>query len=96
VFVAHSLSSKKRVRQNARRRALNRARRTALRTRVRKCQELLQRGDAAAAPEVLRQASEALDRAANRRTIHRNAAARRKSRLAKKVNAMKAKGGSGA
>ncbi len=89
--MAHSLSSKKRVRQNARRRALNRARRTALRTRVRKCQEALQRGDTAAAPELLRAAGKALDRAANLGTVHRNAAARRKSRLAKRLNALQRK-----
>lgn len=91
--MAHSLSARKRVRQNARRRALNKARRSALRTKVRKCADALQGGDPAAAESALREATRALDRAANRGTVHRNAAARRKSRLARRLNALKAKAG---
>lgn len=87
--MAHSLSSKKRIRQNATRRARNRARRSALRGKLRKSNEALLRATPGDAETVLRTTAQALDRAANQRTLHRNAAARRKSRLARRVNALK-------
>jgi len=88
--MAHSLSAKKRVRQNEKRRARNRARRAQLKTKLRKCTEVLARGTGDAAATACREAGRALDRAAGARTIHRNAAARRKSRLARRLNALKA------
>lgn len=87
--MAHSLSSKKRIRQNVRRRARNRARRTILKTHIRRCRDELQRGTVESADSAFRQACGALDRAAGRGTIHRNAAARRKSRLGQRLNAIK-------
>lgn len=89
--MAHSLSSKKRIRQNLKRRARNRARRTALKTRIRHCRKELLRGTVDSAGGALRDACQALDQAAGRGTIHRNAAARRKSRLAKRLNVVKLK-----
>ena len=94
--VAHSLSSKKRVRQNARREALNRARRSSLRSGLRKCTESFARGTPQEAEQQVLAACKRLDREANRGTLHRNAAARRKSRLAKRLNALKQKAGGGA
>ena len=91
--MAHSLSSKKRVRQNLRRRALNRSRRSALRTQLRKCTDLLGKGSLEPTEAAIRQAIRTLDREANRGTLHRNAAARRKSRLARRLNALKSKAG---
>lgn len=89
--MAHSLSSKKRIRQNEKRRARNRARRSALKTRLRTVADALGKSDAAAAEKRFREACKLLDREADRGLIHRNAAARRKSRLAARVNALKAK-----
>lgn len=89
--MAHSLSSKKRIRQNVKRRALNRARTSALRSKLRSCRELLLRGTVEQAEQACREAAQVLDREANRRTLHRNAAARRKSRMARRLNAMKQK-----
>lgn len=89
--MAHSLSSKKRIRQNVRRRAVNRARRSALRTKLRKSNEALARGTPEDAERVIRETCQTLDREASRRTLHRNAAARRKSRLARRLNATKQK-----
>lgn len=89
--MAHSLSAKKRIRQNVRRRGLNRARRSTLRTKLRKCGDLLARGSADAAAGAIRETCQTLDREANRGTLHRNAAARRKSRLARRLNALKQK-----
>jgi small subunit ribosomal protein S20 len=88
--VAHSLSAKKRIRQNVRRRTLNRARRSLLKSKLRKCSDLLLRGKPEEAESSCRATIRALDRAANQRTLHRNAAARRKSRLARRLNALKA------
>ncbi len=89
--MAHSLSAKKRIRQNEKHRARNRARRTTLKTRVRRCRDELQRGSVESAESTFRRACGALDRAASQHTIHRNAAARRKSRLARRLNAIKEK-----
>ena len=89
--MAHSLSSKKRNRQNVVRRTRNRARRSTLRTELRKCGEVLTHGAAADVENVVRETCQALDREANRGTLHRNAAARRKSRLARRLNAVKQK-----
>jgi small subunit ribosomal protein S20 len=89
VFVAHSLSSKKRIRQNARRRVLNRGRTTALKTKLRKCEDALAHGQAQDAETAIRTAIKTLDREADRGTVHRNAAARRKSRLARRLTNVK-------
>lgn len=89
--MAHSLSAKKRIRQNEKRNARNRARRTTLKSKIRKCREELLRGTPESAGDSLCEATRALDRAAARGTIHRNAAARKKSRLARRHNAMRAK-----
>ncbi len=88
--MAHSLSAKKRIRQNEKRRMVNRGRRSALKSCLRKSTEVLTAGkDVPAAEKATRDASRAIDQAAAKGTLHRNAAARRKSRLAKKLNALK-------
>jgi small subunit ribosomal protein S20 len=89
--VAHSLSSKKRIRQNVKHRALNRGRKTVLKSKLRKVQDAQASGNVAAAESSCVAACKALDRAADQRTIHRNAAARRKSRMARRLNALKGK-----
>jgi small subunit ribosomal protein S20 len=89
--VAHSLSAKKRIRQNTKRRAINRGRRSNLKTRLRTCDETLQHGKVPEAESAVCAACKTLDREANRGTLHPNAAARRKSRLARRVNALKNK-----
>lgn len=89
--MAHSLSAKKRVRQNARRRARNQARRSALKTRVRQANRMIAAGKLVEATDSLRRACALLDRSAAKGLIHRNAAARRKSRLARKLNALRQK-----
>lgn len=90
--MAHSISSRKRVRQNETRRQRNRARVSVLKGKIKSAREVLARGNAADAEKTLKEAVRALDREANRGTLHRNAAARRKSRLARKLNALKARG----
>jgi len=89
--VAHSLSAKKRVRQNRKRRAINRARKSQVKTQIKHFEAALKSGDLQAATEQFRLAVKKLDKVASTSTMHKNTAARKKSRLAKKLNALKAK-----
>jgi small subunit ribosomal protein S20 len=89
--VAHSLSAKKRVRQNAKRRLLNRDRKREIRLELKKIQSVITAGDKKSAAEELKKAQKTIDRISVRGGIHKKTAARRKSRLAKQVNALNAK-----
>lgn len=82
----------KRMRQNAKRAARNKSRSTAIKSQVRKVLDAVGHKDAAAADKAFREAAQILDRSALRHALHRNTAARRKSRLAKRVNALKTAG----
>jgi small subunit ribosomal protein S20 len=90
-FVAHSLSAKKRMRQNVKRQAINKARKTQLKTKTRAFSEALASGDKAKAAEALRATIKKADQIAAKGTLHKNAANRKKSRLQKKLNALLAK-----
>lgn len=74
-------SAKKRLRQDGERRDRNRADRTQVRTIVKKVRKSVEEGNIAAAEESLRLAARKLDQAGATNLIHRNAAARTKSRL---------------
>jgi small subunit ribosomal protein S20 len=89
--VAHSLSAKKRVRQNEKRRVINRARKSRIKTRIKQFETALLGTDAKAAAEQFRLVAQQLDKVASTSTMHKNTAARKKSRLAKRLNALKAK-----
>jgi small subunit ribosomal protein S20 len=89
--VAHSLSAKKRVRQNAKRNEINRARKSQIKTQIKRFEAALGSGDAKAAAEQYRLVAQKLDKVASTSTMHKKTAARKKSRLAKKLNALKAK-----
>jgi len=93
--VAHSLSAKKRVRQNARRKTLNRSRRSQVKTQVKRLETTLSEGNVAAAEEQFRATVKRLDKAGTTSTMHKKTAARKKSRLARKLNALKAKQAAG-
>lgn len=84
-----SKSAKKRLRQNIARRARNRSIKSAMRTQCRKVGEAVQAGDAAQAETEFRLAVKKIDRAGARKIIHRNAAARMKSRMSAKIKAVK-------
>jgi small subunit ribosomal protein S20 len=80
-------SAKKRVRQNEKRRAINRSNRSSLRTQIKKLRTALGAGDAATtAPELLNPTVAAIDKAVNKGLLHKNTAARYKSRLTGHVN----------
>jgi small subunit ribosomal protein S20 len=76
-----SLSAKKRARQNLKNRAVNRATKSMLKTEVRKVVATAAGTDKAAAVAEFKIAVQKLDRAAAKGVIHKNAAARKKSRL---------------
>lgn len=87
--MANSLSSKKRIRQNSKRRTINRAKKSQVKTQIKRFEEALSVGNVDAAAEQLRQVTKKLDKAAATSTMHKKTAARKKSRLAKKLNAIK-------
>ncbi len=86
-----SLSAKKRVRQNAKRRTINRARKSQVKTLTKQFETAITEGDTAAAGEQLKVVSRKLDKTAASSTMHKKTAARKKSRLARKLNTLKAK-----
>lgn len=88
--MAHSLSAKKRLRQSAKRRARNRARKDLVKQNVKAFNVALGGGDLDKAGQALNAAVQRIDRTAAKGTIHKNAAARKRSRLTKKLNAAKA------
>jgi len=87
--VAHSLSAKKRVRQNAKRRIINRARKSEVKTAIKGFEAAISSGDRKAAAQQYKLAVKKLDRMASTKTVHKNKAARLKSHLARKLNKIK-------
>ncbi|MGB8852617.1 MAG: 30S ribosomal protein S20 [Pirellulales bacterium] len=83
----HSASAKKRNRQNLRNRDRNRAVKSAIKSEVRKVLEAISTGDVGGAKEHLKTVAKKADQAAAKKTIHRNRAARIKSRLSARVKA---------
>jgi len=88
--VAHSLSAKKRVRQNAKRRMINRARKRQVKTQIKRFETVLSSASVEAASEQYRLVAQKLDKVAATSTMHKKTAARKKSRLARRVNSLKA------
>jgi small subunit ribosomal protein S20 len=84
--MANIKSQIKRNRQNEARRQRNKSARSLLRTKVKRFEETLGSGDGDAAVEAYRVAARELDKAAGKGVIHRNKAATKKSRLAKRLN----------
>lgn len=88
--MAHSLSAKKRARQSEKRRAINRARKSQIKTQIKRFETVLSSGDLEAAGEQYRLVAQKLDKVASTSTMHKRTAARKKSRLAKRLNSLKA------
>lgn len=84
-------SSLKRARQNEKRRQRNRLYRGRARTFVKKARAAIEAGEVERAEQATQQAVKALDKAAAKGVIHKNNAARRKSRLMKSLNVLKKK-----
>jgi small subunit ribosomal protein S20 len=85
----NSKSAEKRVRQNKKQNAVNNHRKRLIKEGTRQFMSALIAGDVVKAELELRSATAILDRVAGKRTIHPNTAARRKSLLARKLNALR-------
>ena len=81
--MASHASALKKNRQDAKRRLRNRAHQSRLRTQLKKIHEALEGGDAKAASGLMTETISLVDRTAKHRVIHKNAASRTKSRLAR-------------
>ncbi len=88
--MANSPSSKKRARQLEARTQVNKARRSRMRTFIRKVEEAIAGGDHAVATEALRAAQPEIMRSVSRGIVHHNTASRKVSRLAGRVKALQA------
>lgn len=86
--MANTPQSKKRARQNERRFAVNKARRSRIRTYLRKVEEAIASGDKDAAQNALRAAQPELMRGVTKGVFHKNTAARKMSRLSARVKAL--------
>jgi small subunit ribosomal protein S20 len=86
VVLANTRSALKRMRQTEKRRQRNRKVRTETRTYIKRARAQIDAGELEAAQQSVSQAIRALDKAAEKGILHRNNAARRKSRLMSRLN----------
>ena len=86
--MANTRSAKKMVRKIEKRTAVNTARRSRMRTFIRKVEEAIASGDKAAAQDALRAAQPEIMRAASKGVLHKNTSSRKVSRLSARVKAM--------
>ena len=87
--MAHSLSARKRIRQNATRRLRNRDRKKTVRVEIKKVTSALAKKDVTETQTAVKDVIKILDRMASRKTLHPNTVARRKSSMMRKLNALK-------
>jgi small subunit ribosomal protein S20 len=88
--MANSPQSKKRARQNEARYAVNKARRSRIRTFLRKVEEAIASGNQEVAAEALRSAQPELARGVTKGVLHKNTVARKMSRLSSRVKSLAA------
>lgn len=88
--MANSKSAEKRIRVSERRRLRNKPHRTEARSSVKKAEVIIADGNPADALDAVKHAISTLDRVASKGVIHKNNAARRKSRLMAKLNKLQA------
>jgi len=86
--MANSPQAKKRARQNERSHSVNKARRSRIRTYLRKVEEAIASGDKDVAGAALKAAQPELMRGVTKGVVHKNTAARKMSRLASRVKAL--------
>ncbi|GAA0330730.1 30S ribosomal protein S20 [Oceanobacillus sp. FSL W7-1293] len=85
--MANIKSAIKRVEVNQKKRANNVSQLSAMRTEIKRVEKLVEANDVENAKAAFQSANKQIDKAAQKGIIHKNAASRQKSRLAKKVNA---------
>ncbi|MDG2286687.1 MAG: 30S ribosomal protein S20 [Alphaproteobacteria bacterium] len=88
--MAHHLSAKKRIRRNEKRRVLNHARISRVRTFVKRVETAITSGSQDAAKDALKLAQPEMHRGVSRGVLHKNTVARKLSRLSKRIKAMAA------
>jgi len=86
--MANTASARKRIRQTEKRTERNRARRSRVRTFLRKVEQAIAAGDAGVARTALQAAQPELQRAATKGVLHKNTVARKLSRLSSRVKAL--------
>jgi len=86
--MANSAQALKRARQSEQQRMHNASLRSTLRTAIKKVRKAIEAGDKTAAEAVLRQSTAVIDRIADKKIIHKNKAARHKSRLTHAIKAL--------
>ena len=87
--MAHSLSAQKRVRQSAKKNRINHSRKNQIKSQIKALEEAVEKGDSDAAEAQLKDIYKSLDKVSSTSTMHKKTAARKKSRLTSKVNALK-------
>lgn len=88
--MAHTRSARKRMRQNVKRNLKNRAEKGVIKAQVKRVLAAIEAKDKAAAEKELQTATKLLDRAGDKHVVHKNFSARKKSALARKINAITA------
>ena len=88
--MANTTSAKKATRKMARKTAVNKSRRTLVRSHLRSVEEAITAGDQAVAAEALRKAQSEMMRAVSKGVFHKNTASRKISRLSKRIKAIAA------
>ncbi len=86
--MANTASARKRIRQNERRTARNKARKSRVRTFIKKVEEAIASGDKSSASDALRTAQPELQRAATKGVLHQNTVARKISRLSARIKVL--------
>jgi small subunit ribosomal protein S20 len=86
--MAHHLSAKKRIRRNEKRRVINHARISRVRTFVKRVESAIASGDRDAASAAFKLAQPEMHRGVTRGVLHKNTVARKLSRLSKRIKAM--------
>ena len=90
--MANTKQAAKRAKQSTKQRAANAGLRTQLRSAIKKVQKAIAAGDAKAAEAALRTEQSTIDAIADKKIIHKNKAARHKSRLAQQIKALAGRG----
>jgi small subunit ribosomal protein S20 len=88
--MANHASAKKKIRQIARRTAVNRDRLSRVRTFIKKVESAISAGDKAGAQEALRAAQPEMMKGAQKGVLHKNTASRKLSRLSSRIKSLKA------
>lgn len=86
--MANTAQARKRARQSIARNKHNSSMRSMMRTAIKRVRQAIDAGDKAAATDILQKATSVIDRVADKKIIHKNKAARHKSRLAAAVKAL--------